>query len=82
MDPVGLQEAGEDAGVSRGGSKRGDTLADVLHRALSPLKLGYFVTDGFLWINSRVGTVESRLNSVEEKLDRIMNALEKKGIQP
>ncbi len=55
-----------------------EKLADVLRKALRKLNLGYEVDDGFLYINSRMGIMENRLTRVEEKLDRIINALEQK----
>jgi hypothetical protein len=81
VDPAGLQEVAKTL-ESRVVVTHGHTLADVLQRALTEIKLGYVVDDGYLMIDSRLGTVESRLTRVEEKLDRLISELEKKGSRP
>ena len=51
-------------------------LAETLQQALKRTKLWYDVRDGFLMIDSRVGVMETRLQRVEEKLDRIIKEME------
>ena len=41
--------------------------------------LSYVVQDGFFMIDSRTGIVESRLDEVDRKLDRIISALERRN---
>ena len=44
---------------------------------LKPLGLSYVVKDGFLMIDSRANVTEMRLEEVERKLDRVLDALER-----
>jgi len=81
VDPLGLQQSGQTL-ESIVVVEPGRPLAVVLERALIVLNLGYDVHEGFLTISSRLGIVESKLMRVEEKLDRVMNALENKGARP
>ncbi len=58
------------------------TLADVPRKTLRKLNLGHEVDDGIVYVNSRMGIVENSLTRVEEKLDGLMNGLEKKQARP
>ena len=44
---------------------------------LKPLGLSYIVKDGFLMIDSRSAITETRVEEVERKLDRVLEALER-----
>jgi hypothetical protein len=81
VSPLGLQQAGQTL-ESIVVVEPGMPLAVVLERALNVLNLGYDVHDEFLTIDSRLGVVESKLMRLEEKLDRVVNALENKGSHP
>ena len=77
VNPVGMQEANRTL-ESLVDAVPGNTLANVLEQAVLGVQLGYELRDGFLCIDS-LGIVESKL---EEKLDRLMNALESKPPRP
>jgi RNA polymerase sigma factor (sigma-70 family) len=49
----------------------------VLETALRPHGLSYIVKDGFLFIDARDGINEIRLQQLEKKMDRVLEALER-----
>ncbi|MGC8643803.1 MAG: hypothetical protein ACP5XB_28415 [Isosphaeraceae bacterium] len=51
-------------------------LAETLEKTLKSVKLWYEIDDGFLKIDAREGIIESRLKRVEDKLDRLIKAVE------
>lgn len=76
LDPDGLRYVGMTP-ESRLAVDPGErTLATTLQDSLKAVKLWYEVEDGFLRIDSRVGIVASRLQRVEDKVDRLIKAIE------
>lgn len=71
VSPEGIQEAGKTLS-SDATYEPGDTLADTLQKTLRPLGLSYDIRDGLLVIDSRLAVVESGLQRVEDKLDRLI----------
>jgi hypothetical protein len=71
VNPVGLEDAGHnmESGVR---FERGSTLGETLQKSLKPLHLDFDVQEGMLVIDSRLGIVESGLQRVEDKLDRLI----------
>ena len=49
----------------------------LLRKALGQLHLSYAVRDGFLMISSREEIVEERLDELDQKLDRLLEATER-----
>jgi hypothetical protein len=78
VDPEGLDYAGMTLQSRLTVEPGKTTLLNTLEKSLKSVKLWYEVGDGFLKIDSRVGIVESRLKRVEDKLDRVIKALEHK----
>ncbi len=76
VDANGLHEA-EDS-VARPVSVRckQTRVRDILNETLGP-KLRYAVKDGYLTISSTSRIVDSRLDEIESKLDRVLEALER-----
>jgi RNA polymerase sigma factor (sigma-70 family) len=61
---------------------KGTALGETLRYVLNSIGLSYILNDGFLMIDSRTGILESRLDEVDRKLDRIINALERRNPAP
>ncbi|MGO9921234.1 MAG: RNA polymerase sigma factor [Isosphaeraceae bacterium] len=76
VDPVGLQDA--NAGIaSRVQIPKKGSVEFVLSFALRELRLSYTVQDGFLMISSRDDITDRKLNDLDDKVDRILRALER-----
>ncbi|WP_165226784.1 RNA polymerase sigma factor [Aquisphaera insulae] len=73
--PYGLQEAGHTLQSPVQIERAGLPLKLVLHQALRPLGLSYFVKDGYLTIDSRIAVTEPHVEELDGKLDRILEAL-------
>jgi hypothetical protein len=50
---------------------------DLLRQALGQLHLSYIVRDGFLMISSREEIIEERLDDLDKKFDRLLEAIER-----
>jgi RNA polymerase sigma factor (sigma-70 family) len=77
VEPKGLQDAKVTINSPVELNQEGVPLRKSLYQALKPLGLSYVVKDGFLMIDSRASVTEMRLEEVERKLDRILDALER-----
>jgi RNA polymerase sigma factor (sigma-70 family) len=78
VDPRGMEEAGiglmQIVAVPRKGS-----VEFVLTQALRPIRLSHFVGDGFLMISSREDVNDRRLKDLDDKMDRVLRALDRLG---
>ena len=77
VEPKGLQDAKVTMASTVEFNQEGMPLRTSLYQVLKPLGLSYVVKDGFLMIDSRANVTEMRLEEVERKLDRILDALER-----
>jgi len=77
VNPIGLEDAGQTM-ESVVTVEPGGTLGETLQKALKPLHLWYDIQGGMLVIDSRLGIVESGLQRVEDKLDRLINRMKAK----
>ena len=77
VEPKGLREAKVTMASTVEIDQEGKPLGTSLHQVLKPLGLSYVVKDGFLMIDSRANVTEMRLEEVERKLDRVLDALER-----
>jgi len=76
VSPLGLYEADARMASEIEVGWKGHPIQRVLSETLRPLKLDYVVHDGFLMIDSRHDVLRLRLDAVEAKLDRILDAVE------
>jgi RNA polymerase sigma factor (sigma-70 family) len=76
VDPVGMQEAGCNMDSRVVAFKTGN-LGFVLGQALRTLRLSYLVKDGYLRISSRADVTEQRLEALDQKVDRLLKAMER-----
>jgi len=76
VDPVGLQSA-EVSLASRVSIPKKGSVDFILSSALRQCRLSYLVKDGFLMISSREDITERKLNDLDEKVERILRALER-----
>jgi RNA polymerase sigma factor (sigma-70 family) len=77
VEPLGLQEANRSLDSTIQFDRADLPLKTSLRLILKPLGLSYMVKDGFLMIDSRSAITETRVEEVERKLDRILEALER-----
>ena len=77
VEPLGLQEANKSINSTIQFDREGLPLKTSLRLILKPLGLSYIVKDGFLMIDSRSAITETRVEEVERKLDRVLEALER-----
>jgi hypothetical protein len=77
VEPKGLQDAKVTIHSTVELDQQGVPLRRSLYQVLKPLGLSYVVKDGFLMIDSRANVTEMRLEEVERKLDRVLDALER-----
>jgi hypothetical protein len=77
VEPKGLQDAKVTMASTVEFNQEGMPLRTSLYQVLKPLGLSYVVKDGFLMIDSRANVTEMRLEEVERKLDRVLDALER-----
>ena len=75
VNPIGLQEAGHNMVSMIDLNRKKCPVREVLWWALHPLQLSYIVKDGFLTIDSRTSVTEMRVEEMERKLDRLLEAL-------
>jgi RNA polymerase sigma factor (sigma-70 family) len=75
VNPVGLREAGKDMKAVVVINVKQRPVRTVLHDVLLGTGLSFMVKDGFLTIDSRTGIVEMRVEEIDRKLDRIVEAL-------
>jgi RNA polymerase sigma factor (sigma-70 family) len=76
VDPLGLQEARISLNEHVDFYKS-HKLGFVLREALRPLHLAYRVKDGLLWISSRDEINQQRLEDLEQKLDRLLESMDR-----
>jgi RNA polymerase sigma factor (sigma-70 family) len=76
VDPVGLQNAEVSMASLVEIPKKG-SVDFVLSFALRELRLSYIVKDGWLQISSRDDITERKLNDLDDKVERILRALER-----
>ncbi len=76
VDPLGLQEAHVSLNQQIDFRKR-DKLGFVIREALRPWHLVYRVKDGFLMITSRDEINQQRLEDLEQKVDRLLESMER-----
>jgi hypothetical protein len=76
VDPVGLQESQARIDGPVDCFTKGP-LRDVLRQTLRQLNLSYVVKDGFLTISSRADITDQRLDELDRKVDRLLNAMER-----
>jgi RNA polymerase sigma factor (sigma-70 family) len=77
VDPKGLADAKATIQSLVKMDQEGVPLRTSLYQALKPLGLSYIVKDGFLLIDSRANVTELRLEEVDHKLDRVLDALQR-----
>jgi hypothetical protein len=77
VEPLGMQEAKQSLDSTIQFDRVDLPLKTSLQMILRPLGLAYTVRDGFLMIDSRSTITESRVEAVERKLDRVLEALER-----
>jgi len=77
VEPLGLQEANKSLNSTIELDRADLPLKTSLRLILKPLGLSYIVKDGFLMIDSRSAITETRVEEVERKLDRVLEALER-----
>ena len=77
VEPLGLQEANKSLNSTIEFDRADLPLKTSLRLILKPLGLSYIVKDGFLMIDSRSAITETRVEEVERKLDRVLEALER-----
>jgi RNA polymerase sigma factor (sigma-70 family) len=77
VDPAGLQEAGKTIESPILAKVSPSTLRDHLRTVLNPLRLSYVVKDGFLVISSREEITDRRLEQLDRKFDRLLEAMER-----
>jgi hypothetical protein len=77
VEPKGLADAKATIQSTVQIDQEGVPLRITLHQALRPLGLCYIVKDGLLMIDSRANVTELRLEEVDRKLDRVLDALQR-----
>ena len=77
VEPLGMQEAKQSIDATIQFDRQDLPLKTSLRMILKPLGLSYLVKDGFLMIDSRSAITETRVEEVERKLDRVLEALER-----
>jgi hypothetical protein len=77
VEPLGLQEANKSINSTIQFDREGLPLKTSLRMILKSLGLSYIVKDGFLMIDSRSAITETRVEEMERKLDRVLEALER-----
>ncbi len=77
VDPAGLHEAHKNVGSPVRRIVGPSRLSDQLREALYPLGLSYRVKDGFMMISSRQDVTEQRLDELDHKIDRLLEAMER-----
>jgi RNA polymerase sigma factor (sigma-70 family) len=77
VEPKGLADAKATIQSTVQIDREGVPLRITLNQALRPLGLSYIVKDGLLMIDSRANVTELRLEEVDHKLDRVLDALQR-----
>jgi RNA polymerase sigma factor (sigma-70 family) len=77
VNPDGLREAKRSLNSTIQINQEHAPLRTSLYQILKPLGLSYVVRDGFLMIDSRANVTEIRLEEVDRKLDRVLDALQR-----
>jgi len=77
VDPLGLSVTGRAMGDSAFIHSKGRPLGEGLSEFLAMFDLGYAVHDGFVMVHSRAAAADRKIDAVEAKLDRLIEALEK-----
>ena len=77
VDPIGLKDAKRSINSTIQIDAQGMPLKTSLRLILKQVGLAYIVKDGCLMIDSRSGITEMRLEEVDQKLDRVLERLER-----
>jgi hypothetical protein len=77
VDPVGLSEAHRSINSIVQIDIEHEPLKRTLRTVLSRLELDYTVKDGFLQISSRSRIMYQRVEEIENKLERVLEALDR-----
>ena len=80
VNPLGLQEA--NVRMDQAVFGVAGNIETNLETVLRTLNLGYDVRDGFLCVDSRQAVLESRVSRIEDKLDRLIKAMETGTARP
>ena len=75
--PLGLQEAGRDLSLGLTIDLKRQPVRVILDQAFRGLGLSYMVIDGYLMIDSRTSVLEQRVELIDRKLDRVLDALKR-----
>ena len=75
VDPVGLAEANKTMGTEVELNYKQAPIEEVLKYTLRPLGMSYCVRDGFVWVSSRTGTLENRVEEIDRKLELMLEML-------
>ncbi len=75
--PLGLKEAGKTIHSTIQIDMEHVPLKDSLRMVLQQVGLAYLVKDGFLMIDSRMSIMERRVEVLDEKLDKVLESLQR-----
>ena len=75
VNPLGLQEAQNSIEFTVTVNTKQTPVRAVLEQALTAAGLSFDVRDGLLMIDSRTGILERRIDDIDHKLDRVLQAL-------
>ena len=77
VSPVGMNDARQSMSTMVFVDSKQKSVRLILNQALSATGLSYLVRDGFLMIDSRVGVTERRVEEMDRKLNRVLEALDR-----
>jgi RNA polymerase sigma factor (sigma-70 family) len=81
VSPFGLQEAGVSMSTKVSVNMKRAPVDEVIRKAFEGLNLTHTIKDGFLMIDSfsgyRLNTIEQRVEEIDHKLDRVLEALDR-----
>jgi hypothetical protein len=77
VSPLGLQEAQQKLEFIVTVNTKQTPVRAILEQALSCAGLSFEARDGFLKIDSRTGILESRVEDIDRKLNRVLEALDR-----
>ncbi len=77
VNPIGLQEAKKGMEFVIPGFNEKAPVRVILERTLQGTGLSFTVGDGFLMIDSRTGILERRVEQIDRKLNRVLEALDR-----
>ena len=77
VSPLGLQEANKSMESATADFNKKAPVRVILERTLQGTGLSFAVGDGFLMIDSRTGILERRVEQIDRKLNRVLEALDR-----